>query len=310
MTQWSLADAVVQLAAVPLGAGAAAGNWIKITPRGRVECRDGRTFAFNPEKLVARFDNDETKLPIDFNHGTEILGAKGERVDAIGWIEQLEARDDGLYGHVEWLETGKAALAAKTQRYVSPTFSYDRDGNAQWLRSVALVTTPGLMKMPALASAQPQTEGDDMDLLSQLRASLSSGEDASVAEVMSEIQKLKTASLSAVDQNVRMLVSDLAKERGEMVALRAKDKADQAISEGAFPPYMRDWAVAFCAANPEGFDSFLSDVKRPHAHLFASPITKDHEAALRSERQVLAASSEMAGRIADQLGIPHDSLKD
>ena len=135
------------------GATTAAPDWIKLFPRGRTPTRDGRFYVVDPERLVARFDADGVKLPIDFDH--ELVGAafRGAKADAVGWIDKLEARADGLHGHVEtWLAPALAALAAKTHRYLSPSFRHGEDLVPTWLHSVSLVASPALA-LPAIASA-------------------------------------------------------------------------------------------------------------------------------------------------------------
>lgn len=132
-------------------------EWIKVAPRGRAQTRDGRSYTFNPEGLVARFNADKVDIPADVDHGLALKAARGERVDSIGYATALQARADGLYARMNWLEGGKAVLAARTHRYVSPTFPHDAEGNATWLHSISLVAAPALSDMPALAAAQPGT---------------------------------------------------------------------------------------------------------------------------------------------------------
>lgn len=301
--------AVVTLAADAIGVASAAGNWIKIAPRGAVKTRDGRSYNFNPETLAARFVSDDVKVPIDFEHGIAKLAAKGQRTDAIGWIEDMQARPDGLYGHVEWLDAGKAALTAKTHRYVSPTFPHDHAGNAQFIHSVALVTAPALSKMPAVAHAIASQSGEeDAMLLAKIRAMLSLPQDASEEDALAAIKELTTAKLAAMDGSVQRLIADLAKEKGELRTRTAIEKADKAIAQGAFPPYMRDWAIATCSANEAAFDAFLGQVGRPMAHLFANAFTPEKAASLHKQ-QPDEPSSAAAELIAEQLGISPESLR-
>ncbi|ABD87120.1 phage protease [Rhodopseudomonas palustris] len=126
--------------------------WIKVAPRGSVVTRDGRSYRFDPETLVARFATDRVDLPVDLDHAISIKAKLGERADAVGWVKQLESRLDGLYARVEWLQTGLSALASRTHRFISPTFHHDASGAATWLHSIALVAAPAL-SMPAIASA-------------------------------------------------------------------------------------------------------------------------------------------------------------
>ena len=130
--------------------GATPPEWIKVTPRGPTKTRDGRNYIFDPEALVARFKADGIDLPVDTDHSTALRATRGEAPNTIGHVTALEARPDGTYARVSWLDGGKAVLAARTHRYVSPTIHTDTAGNVTWLHSVALVSAPAL-SMPALA---------------------------------------------------------------------------------------------------------------------------------------------------------------
>ncbi|MFD2183595.1 phage protease [Rhodoplanes azumiensis] len=126
--------------------------WVKVAPRGPVTTRDGRAYQFDPEALAARFAADGIDIPVDLDHAIARKTLFGERADAVGWVKELQARADGLYARVEWLAAATAALAARTHRFISPTFKHDDKGTATWLHSIALVAAPAL-SMPALAAA-------------------------------------------------------------------------------------------------------------------------------------------------------------
>lgn len=177
----SAGEIVVALSADAIGDDFKAPEIIKLAPRGKTATRDGRAFDFTPETLVSRFDADKIDLAVDLEHSlSAFLGDKSK--GAIGWISKLEARADGLYGHVEWLDAGLAALKARTHRYLSPTFRHDQYGAATWLHSVALVASPALANMPALAHADPHhhSENNPMTIkLAKLTAALGLNEEAS-----------------------------------------------------------------------------------------------------------------------------------
>jgi phage I-like protein len=141
-----------QFATLDAAAIDGAANIVKVAPRGPVQTRDGRSYTFVPEVLVARFAADGIDLPVDLDHSVARSSQSGERADAVGWVKKLQARADGLYAHVEWLQSGLSVLASRTHRFISPTFHHDAGGTATWLHSIALVAAPAL-SMPAIASA-------------------------------------------------------------------------------------------------------------------------------------------------------------
>lgn len=279
----STGDVVVALAAAAGAVAGPASDWIKIAPRGRVGTRDGRSYAFDPEALAARFAGDDVKVPVDFEHGTIHLAAKGQRTDAIGWIEELVARDDGLYGRVDWLDAGKAALAARTHRYVSPTFPHDADGNAVFLHSVALVTAPALSNMPALAGAHSQQPSTDSAMSEKIAAALGLAAGTSEAAILAAIPGLvkkldegkvatalglaagadETAVLSAIAQlkakpegDLASLQAALSTTQTELAALQAATRKgvvdtllDTALKEKRIVPAQRDSYASLCATD-------------------------------------------------------------
>ncbi|RAI36756.1 hypothetical protein CH338_17135, partial [Rhodoplanes elegans] len=149
----ALGVVTLDVAALAAGSDDDAG-WVRVAPRGEITTRDGRRYVFEPERLVARFAADGIDVPVDVDHAISRKPLFGERADAVGWIKALEARPDGLWARVELLDAGKAVLAARTHRFVSPTFHHTDAGLATWLHSVALVAAPALA-MAAIAAAVP-----------------------------------------------------------------------------------------------------------------------------------------------------------
>lgn len=170
---------------VALAAAGAGPEWIKVTPRGPVQTRDGRTYSFNPEALAARFDADKVEVPVDVDHGLALRATKGERVDAVGYAAALQARDDGTYARVNWLDGGLSVLQAKTHRYVSPSFPHDAAGNAVWLHSISLVAAPAL-SMPALLHALGYSESP----MKQIAKALGLAEDADETACLAALGKV------------------------------------------------------------------------------------------------------------------------
>lgn len=61
-----------------------------------------------------------------------------------------------MWGRVEWTDKGKAHVAAREYRYVSPVYYYQQDtGDIQAIESVALTNVPNLTGLKALAAREP-----------------------------------------------------------------------------------------------------------------------------------------------------------
>src|SRR3546814_1790477 len=83
------------------------------------------------------------------------LFRSGGRAPASGWIKELQKRDDGIYGRIEWTAAARQALAAGEYRYISPVFNHDKiGGRVRAILRAGLTNTPAL-ELAAVASEQP-----------------------------------------------------------------------------------------------------------------------------------------------------------
>lgn len=228
--------------------------WIKVTPRGQAQTRDGRNYSFTPETLVARFNADGIDVPADLNHALMLKGARGEAADAIGWAKELQARADGTYARMDWLPAGKTTLAAKTHRFVSPTFYHDADGAATMLHSIALLAAPAL-PMPALAGAGvPQGSGAASSIAEALGLAAGADEAACLAAIGQMRRDFVPVGLYADT------VASLSAARADLVAIHGaarKEKIqsllDTALKSRKIMPYQRAGYEALCQTQA-GFD--------------------------------------------------------
>jgi hypothetical protein len=144
-----------------------------------------------------------TDLDIDYDH-------KARSGEAAGWVKSAEARNDGLFLHVEWTEEAAGKIKNKAYRYFSPEFDdeWTHPKSGQKFQDVLFgggITNRPFLKdiMPinlseAFASAeQVETdEGGKMDP-KKLRELLGLPEDATDEQVTTKLTELKTAQ----DQN-------------------------------------------------------------------------------------------------------------
>lgn len=267
----------IELGVITTDMAALAGNgdqpalpeWVRILPRGRISLRDGRAFMIEPERLAARFAADGVSVPIDIDHAIAKKPQLGERADAVGWIAELQARDDGLYARIDLLDAGKAALAAKTHRYVSPSFHHDQDRRATWLHSVALVAAPALA-MPAIAAADP-THNEEQPMSKAIAQALGLAETADEAACLTAITTLQAGSTGKVDKAVHdTALASLAAAQAQLTALQTADRKkrvdgviEAALKDKKIVPAQKDHYLALCAT-----DDGLSQVE---ALLAATP---------------------------------------
>ncbi|MGO4287217.1 phage protease [Bosea sp. TAB14] len=232
-------------------------EWVQLTPRGQVTARDGRVFNFDPEKLVAAHAAGGIDLPFDFDHETEMAMITGTK-PARGWIVELAARPEGVFGRVDWLADAVQALAARSYRYISPTFWLDADGiTARLMKGAALVTSPAL-GMPAVASASTKDQSMDLkDLLPML--GLAHG--ASVAEAAAAITAMKTPDPDKFVAKAQHDATVAALSAAQAEIQQGKDAAqlalcttlvDDAVKAGKVAPAAKDHFLALAKANYDG----------------------------------------------------------
>lgn len=225
-------------------------EWIQLAPRGEVVARDGRRFALDPERLVAQFRLGGVDLPIDFEHETEFTSTLGAR-PARGWIVELEARPEGLFGRVQWLADAVQALAARAYRYISPTLWLDPDKRtARALKAAALVSAPALAGLPAIASAHGETDMKDV------LVALGLAETATQPEAVTAIAALKAGALDKFvpkaqhDETVAALSAANARLKTideEAATARCTALVDGAVAAGKLAPRAREQYLALAA---------------------------------------------------------------
>ena len=129
-------------------------QWIHIMPSGTFNGYDGRGpyVLQDAGAVIAASTRPATEMVIDRDH--EIFYApEGTHKAAAGWIKELESREDGIWGRVEWTWHTKYQLANKEYRYLSPVFAFNEEsGEIKKIHHVSLTNNPNL-EMTAVASA-------------------------------------------------------------------------------------------------------------------------------------------------------------
>jgi len=169
-------------------------DWIQLTPVGVFSGADGRG-PFVLEDMVAviaaSMPNGKP-LAIDINHAIDLKGSAGEPSPAVGWIVELQARHDGIWGRVEWTARGREIVAAKEYGFISPVLMTTLDDPAQVIsiERASLCNDPNLTQLKSLHLKQGESIMDK-----ELRAALGLPEDAkddavlAAAKAAAEAQK-------------------------------------------------------------------------------------------------------------------------
>lgn len=309
----------------------AAPDWVHILPAGRIIGRDGRSFTLgDPAAVIAAFRAGSIDLPIDYEHqnNKEEARLRGP-IPAAGWIKELEARDTGLWGRVEWTDRARKMIANKEYRYLSPVISYDpKTTEVVKITGAGLVHSPNLhltalsnqetsmvadatflQRVIAVLDLDPDTTPDEVILIiDQMNCALVEMQGKSNAK---EISGINSADQSQTPDPAKFVpiatMEALLAERSVEIATadeaRKQFKVAQAMEKGHISPGMRDWAISLCRSDEASFDAFVTKTPAMFAHLF-KPITTLYE---HSAGKSIAASDE-ATAICEQLGIAPSSL--
>lgn len=160
--------AIALCAGLGLGEGAQAPDWLHLLPTGDIRTADGRgpyRVADVGALMAASLPAGE-RLVLDENHSTDLAAPKGFAAPAMGWITALEQRNDGVWGQVEWTETGRQLVTTRAYRAISPVIAHDKAGTISAILRASLVNKPNLRGLTTLH------QESDMSLLDRLLAAL------------------------------------------------------------------------------------------------------------------------------------------
>jgi phage I-like protein len=177
---------------------------------------------------------------------------------AVGWIKQIEVRDNALWGRVEWTADGAATVTSRAYRYLSPVFQYDyQTGEILQIVSAGLTNNPNL-EMAALNRTTTETTDMDKAVLDALGlAATSTAADAVVA--INTLKSEKAVALNraeAPDPERFVPKADHQLALNRITAFETEEKTrresaitaavDAAVAAGKVAPASKDYHLAAC----------------------------------------------------------------
>ena len=96
-------------------------NWVQLLPAGKFDLNDqrGPWIVKDMAAVIERSRADlERGMPVDMDHALDRRDQA--EAPAAGWIEELAAREDGIWARIAWTPTGKAKIAGREYRFISP----------------------------------------------------------------------------------------------------------------------------------------------------------------------------------------------
>jgi len=234
-------------------------GWVQLTPPGpAIVGRDGRGWKLSDPAAVAAAFDPAKEPQIDLEHSSQVAAPLGMPAPAVGWIKQIDVRDNALWGRVEWNAEGEANVTSRAYRYLSPVFRYDVEtGEILQIVSAGLTNSPNL-EMAALNRATTETETMDTAVLDALGLTAT----ATAADAVLAINALKADTATALNRAatpdparfVPRADHDLALNRITAFETEAKTRAeaeitsavDAAVTAGKIAPASKDQYLAAC----------------------------------------------------------------
>jgi phage I-like protein len=232
MTQ-ILKIALMQAMPIAASSDAPVPDWVHLLPGGgAVQTGDNR----GPYQLrdaaaiIAGFG--ASKLPIDENHSIDLAAPRGESSPARGHIVELQARDDGIWGRVEWNASGRALMAEKAYLGISPVITHDPDKNITGILRASLTNRPNLRGLTALHQQE-----NPMSFAAIAKA-LGLGDSAIEDEILGAIQKMAGGKADATalqstltEVGVALGVDQDAPAAAVLMAAKLAKQGDSALAE-------------------------------------------------------------------------------
>ncbi len=166
-------------------------DWVHLIPtvQGEVQTYDGRGpyLMADIEAVIQASMANPRGMPIDENHATDVAAPVGLPSPARGWIVELQARADGLWGRVEWTADGAKLVSDKAYRGLSPVLAVSKADK----KTVGAVLRASLVNKPNLRGLTALQQEANMDLLKKLAEMLGLPPEASEDEVLSAIKAMK-----------------------------------------------------------------------------------------------------------------------
>lgn len=260
---------------VPIDAGELPTEF-RIFTKGENETTKG-TFIFDDAAAVsvlAEYAKHGVEIAIDLEHMSLDADSPNFDPDARGWCK-LALRNGELWAiDVRWTEDGAKRLTERTQRYISPAFTFNKDSQQILaLYNIAICAIPATHEAPALVAASARTGKNvgtlsigvkKMDFLKMVCAALGLKEDTTQEDALKAIK-----ALAADDKPPE------EKKKEEEAADDPEDKEKMAAQLARLGPKTKGKVLAALTAQPE-LEKRLATVERSQQ---------------QSERQALVAAN-------------------
>lgn len=307
-------------------------QWIHILPVGDVQTVDARGpyRALNLSAIIAASFDAQPRIPIDENHSLHLAAGKGQPSPARGWIVEMDARADGIWGRVEWSKTGREMMAERQYRSVSPVIQHTDKKEIIAIEAVSLVNRPNLRGLTALNMEHPTMtfmerliealgltpDATEEDVIKAIAATKKDDEVAMQSALVTVGTALGAAGTSPDDlvNTARALNAANVELTQTVTALQSENKAlkstaTRKAAEDAVDAAIRAKRVGVKASRDAYISMHMENADRTQAILNGLPSLDDTQTTNTppsGDVTQTALNSEQM-KVADLLGIPHDA---
>lgn len=179
-------------------------EWVHLLPAtsGLVRTNDhrGPYSVADAKKIIAASFAKQDKLVIDENHATDLAAPKGLPAPARGWIVEMQARESGIWGRVEWTGTGRELLKDRAFTRLSPVVGLPSKGSREIvaIHRASLVNQPNFQGLTELN----QQETETMPFRETVAKLVGLGADASEEAITDKLTELKPGEVIALQSQL------------------------------------------------------------------------------------------------------------
>lgn len=209
-------------------------EWVHLLPAGQAATQDGRGPYTYPDLagVIERSFARLGKIPVDENHATEKAAAVGQASPARGYVVEMEAREDGLWGRVDWTRSGRDLIEDRAYLGLSPVLMCARADRSTVLaiKSVALTNNPNLLGLTQLNAAE---EYAMEELLAKLKKMLGLSEDDDTEQMWTTLHAVIDAAAAEKAQKASMTEAQSALATVAKALGQPEDADPEALVEAA-----------------------------------------------------------------------------
>ncbi len=224
------------------------GDWVQVAPYGAFphpmglqyfDKSDGDKLVTNFKSLTAKLLRRFGGLPWYEGHpDTSPRDYPNKR--AYGWIDAVDARDDGLYGHVKWTRAGEELVREGHYKFFSPVWHVTpaNIGGKRVLRPDELISVgfTNMPNMPVLPLSNVQENGDQMKLPNAIKKLFGFADDAEPtpeeleAAATRHAQEFENAKKKATEAEATLATAANKKKTAEEAIANSRTEFETALA--------------------------------------------------------------------------------